>query len=50
MPFGGLGSYPDEKAKEDISNRVKIIDHTYVSDELNGQGVEKLLLNKPLNV
>lgn len=25
MPFGGIGSYPDEKAKEDISNRVKIV-------------------------
>lgn len=25
MPFGGIGSYPDEKAKEDISKRVKII-------------------------
>ncbi|OJU12172.1 MAG: nitroreductase [Clostridiales bacterium 43-6] len=25
MPFGGIGSHPDEKAKEDISNRVKIV-------------------------
>lgn len=25
MPFGGIGSHPDEKAKEDISKRVKII-------------------------
>lgn len=25
MPFGGIGSHPDEKAKEDISKRVKIV-------------------------
>jgi uncharacterized protein len=25
MPFGGIGSHPDEKPKEDISKRVKIV-------------------------
>lgn len=25
MPFGGIGSHPDKKAKEDISNRVRVV-------------------------